>query len=172
MITLIEFVEGFHDPARRIQQALAGRVFADIAKQGFDPRARPRRATDAAGPRVRQRPEIRQDPVRRGRPSGIFASGGFASEGLPGRSDLINASMSTPFDRSHMDRSVTGRGGGLPPDARVPHSQRHSSRIGFHFRPCKKNGRLYFRHSQPYIGRGNAVAKGDRAGEQRPSILC
>jgi hypothetical protein len=30
---------------------------------------------------------------------------------------LINASMSTPFDRSHMDRSVTGRRGGLPPDA-------------------------------------------------------
>src|SRR5260370_21297101 len=36
MVTLIKFVEGFDDPARRIQQALAGRVFTDIAEQGLD----------------------------------------------------------------------------------------------------------------------------------------
>src|SRR5260370_40648478 len=36
MVALIKFVEGFDDPARRVQQALAGRVFADIAEQGLN----------------------------------------------------------------------------------------------------------------------------------------
>src|SRR5260370_33674988 len=36
MVALIKFVEGFDDPARRIQQALAGRVFADITEQGLN----------------------------------------------------------------------------------------------------------------------------------------
>jgi hypothetical protein len=35
MIALVELVEGFDDPARRIQKALAGWIFADISKQGM-----------------------------------------------------------------------------------------------------------------------------------------
>src|SRR3954447_2109557 len=35
MIALVEFVEGLNYPARRIQQALAVGVFADIAEQGL-----------------------------------------------------------------------------------------------------------------------------------------
>src|SRR5258707_4356872 len=36
------------------------------------------------------------------------------------------------------------------------------------FGPAGKTAALYFRHWQPYIGPGDAVAKGGRAGEQRP----
>src|SRR5258708_8410536 len=36
MIALIELVEGLDHPARRIQQALAGGVFADIAEQDLN----------------------------------------------------------------------------------------------------------------------------------------
>src|SRR5260370_41054803 len=77
--------------------------------------------------------------------SAILLSEGFVSEGLPGRMDLINASMSTPFDRSRMDRSVTGRRGGLPPDAWVSQSQHHRGRIGFD----SADGRTVFPPSGP-----------------------
>src|SRR6476661_8435762 len=43
-----------------------------------------------------------------------------------------------------------------------------AAELAFIFGPAGKTAALYFRHSQPYIGPGNAVAKGDRAGEQRP----
>ena len=35
MVALIKFVERLHDPPRRIEQTLTGRVFADIAQQRF-----------------------------------------------------------------------------------------------------------------------------------------
>jgi hypothetical protein len=35
MVALIEFVKGFDHPARRIQEAFAVGVFADVAKQGL-----------------------------------------------------------------------------------------------------------------------------------------
>ena len=36
MIALVQFVIGFDDAARRIDQALAGRILADIIEQGID----------------------------------------------------------------------------------------------------------------------------------------
>src|SRR4029450_9328455 len=52
------------------------------------------------------------------------------------------------------------------PESHIPNTI--AAELASIFGPAGKMAALYFRHSQPYIGPGNATAKGDRAGEQRP----
>src|SRR5229473_8104226 len=52
------------------------------------------------------------------------------------------------------------------PDSHIPNTV--AAELASIFGPAGKTAALYFRYSRPYIGPGKVVAKGGRAGEQRP----
>jgi len=148
VIALIEFVEGFDHAAGRIQQPLAAGIFTDVTQQrmhrGFGLGARrPRLIGADGGP-----PGIRTDRVR----PGVFS--GATSGALLVRRDLINASMSSPFDRPFEDRSVTGQTGRFCRRApESPHFSTTGPELASNQGSYGSMAGLYFRHCCPYIGR-------------------
>src|SRR5882724_4730822 len=55
------------------------------------------------------------------------------------------------------------------PESHIPNTI--AAELASIFGPARKMAALYFRHLRPYIGPANAVAKGDRAGEQRLDLM-
>src|SRR6201996_8562836 len=87
-----------------------------------------------------------------------FVSAGFISVG---RRDLINASMSAPFDRSARPECHRQTGRYIAWRLSPPQISFNGGRWVTGFRPPYGNDRLYFHHSQPYIGSCAVAAKGE-----------
>ena len=165
VVALIELVEGLDHAARRIQQALAARCSRRYRRAASAPPLRPRRATGAAGRRERRPPEIGRIEFAPGGRLGSFAVGGLVSE--CGRMDLINASMSSPFDRSLNGPECHRQTGRLC--RRTPEIPQIRQTAADH----RADAGLYFRHCHPYIGLLDRGRQGrSRPAARRTSMPC
>src|SRR6202171_3191084 len=85
-----------------------------------------------------------------GRTSAL-ASEGFRSEGLLGRSGLINASMSTPFDRPCVRPECHRADGAVCRRTPESHINNTTAAELVLFRDAEETTGLYFRHFPPSI---------------------